>query len=78
MELAIKILADYYARHGYLEQMIDSTVIIHDRCHQALCNIKKILEDETLEDPECFQKIEEIVCVLEALGSDAGLRHDFG
>lgn len=78
MELAVKILADYYAKHGYLEQMIDPTVIVCDRCYQALCRIKEILEDENLEDPACFQKIEEIVCVLEELGSDAGLRHDFG
>ena len=78
MELYIKILADYYAKHGYLEQMVDPTVIIQDRCYQALCRIKEILEDDTLEDPECFLKIEEIICVLEELGSGAGLRHDFG
>ena len=78
MELAIKILADYYAKHGYLEQMVEPAVIIRDRCYRALCRIKEILEDETLEDPECFQKIEEIVCVLEELGADAGIRHDFG
>lgn len=56
MELAIRILADYYAKHGYLEQMIDPTQIIQDRCYRALCRIKEIWEDETLEDPECFQK----------------------
>ena len=78
MELAIKILADYYAKHGYLEQMVEPAVIIRDRCYRALCRIKEILEDETPEDPECFQKIEEIVCVLEELGADAGIRHDFG
>ena len=78
MELAIKILADYYARHGYLDQMIDPTAIVQDRCYHALRRIKESLEDDTLEDPECFQKIEEIVCVLEELGTDAGIRHDFG
>lgn len=78
MELYIKILADFYAKHGYLEQMVDPTTIIQDRCYQALCRIREILCDDTLEDPECFLKIEEIVCVLEELGLDAGLRHDFG
>lgn len=78
MELAVRILADYYAKHGYLENMIDTTVIIQDRCYQALCRIKEILEDETLDDPACFQKIEEVVCALEELGTDAGIRHDFG
>jgi len=45
MELAIKILADFYARHGYLEHMADPTAIIQDRCYQVLCRIKGILED---------------------------------
>ena len=78
MELYRKILADYFARHGYLESMVDCTAIVQDRCYQALCRIKEILEDDTLSDPECFHKIEEIVCVLEDLGSNAGARHDFG
>ena len=78
MEPAIKILADYYAKHGYLEQMIDPTVIVCDRCYGALRRIREILEDESLDDPQCFQKIEEIVCILGNLGPDGGLRHDFG
>ena len=36
------------------------------------------LEDDSLEDSECFYRIEEIVCVFEGLGSDCGSRHDFG
>ena len=43
-----------------------------------LCRIKEIIEDDTLDDPECFMKIEEIVCVLEEVGSSGGIRHDFG
>lgn len=78
MELYIKILADFYAKHGYLEQMVDPTAILQDRCYQALCQIREILQDDTLEDPECFYKIEEIVCVLEDLGLDGGSSHDFG
>ena len=40
--------------------------------------IKAIIEDDSLEDKECFYKIEEIVCTLEDIGC-AGLgRHDFG
>lgn len=78
MELYYQILADYYAKQGRSNEMVDATAIVRDRCYQALCNIKEILEDDTLEDPECFYKIEEIVCVLEDLGSNAGTRHDFG
>lgn len=78
MELYHKILADYFAKYGYLDELVDATVIVQDRCYQALCRIKAILEDDGLDDPECFRRIEGIVMVLEDLGSDAGTRHDFG
>ena len=48
------------------------------RCYGALVKIKRIIEDESLEDPECFQKIEAIIRALEELGSGGGFRHDFG
>ncbi|MDD3164847.1 MAG: hypothetical protein PHS97_03220 [Oscillospiraceae bacterium] len=47
-------------------------------CYQALLAIKAALNDDTLQDDACFQKIEEIVCIFEALGSNGGARHDFG
>lgn len=52
--------------------------IIEGQCYQALKKIQAILCDDTLNDSECFLKIEEIICVLENLGSGAGVRHDFG
>ena len=59
---------------------IDRTVaeVIEGICFQALSRIKTIIEDDTLDDPDCFYKIEEIVCVLEEIGSGGGTRHDFG
>ena len=56
----------------------DSTKIVELECYRALRKIKAILEDDSLEDSECFHRIEEIVCVFEDLGSDCGSRHDFG
>ena len=47
-------------------------------CYEAICKIRAILNDDSLSDPECFMKIEEIVSVLEDIGSDGGSRHDFG
>ena len=47
-------------------------------CYMALQRIKDIVHDENLDDEECFMKIEEIICVLESIGSDCGFRHDFG
>ena len=54
------------------------TDVINGKCYQALQKIKKILDDDNLEDSECFMRIEEIVCALEEVGSNGGPRHDFG
>ena len=78
MELYHKILAEYYAEYGNLDEKLDGTKIVCDRCYRALCKIKQILEDDSLDDPECFWRIEEIVNTLEVLGTDGGTRHDFG
>ncbi|MCI5679418.1 MAG: hypothetical protein MR278_05495 [Bacteroidales bacterium] len=51
--------------------------LVEMRCYMALRKIKKILEDDTLDDKECFAKIEEIVHIFEVMGSDCGTRHEF-
>lgn len=56
---------------------ITAKEIVEMKCYQALTEIKGILENGKLEDKECFEKIEEIVCVFERLGSNGGSRHDF-
>ena len=47
-------------------------------CYRTLKKIKTILEDKTLDDPECFEKIEEIIEIFEELGAKISGRHDFG
>ena len=47
------------------------------KCYQAMERIYQVLSDDTLDDPECFQRIEQIVCVLEEPGIGGGGRHDF-
>ncbi len=49
---------------------------MEQECYQALLKIKEIIEDESLNDAECFEKIEEIIRVLEFVGSNGGSRHD--
>lgn len=56
----------------------DVSKIIEGKCCKALQKIKTITEDDSLDDKECFMKIEEIVCALEEIGSNGGNRHDFG
>lgn len=56
----------------------DAQALVKDACYRALEEIRAILENDALEDPECFQKIEEIVRVYERMGVSPGPRHDFG
>lgn len=51
--------------------------LVELKCYNALKMIKMILEDNTVDDLQCFDKIEQIVRLFEELGSDAGNRHDF-
>ena len=52
--------------------------IVELKCYHALCEIKKVLEDDTLDDKDCFERIERIVVIFEELGNGVAYRHDFG
>lgn len=81
MEFYLNILAKLLIENGAqvtiscgeetLEQMMK------ERYCQALKEIRDVLDDDTLDDPECFQRIEKIVEIYESFGADAGSRHDF-
>ena len=45
------------------------------KSYHTLVKIKQIIEDESLEDPECFQRIEAILTALENAGIFTS-RHD--
>lgn len=55
-----------------LSEKIESVSLV------TLRRIREIVMDDTLNDAECFKKIEEIVCTYEQLGIHCGVRHDFG
>jgi len=56
----------------------DILKITENICYQTLQKIKAVIEDDSLEDKECFYKIEEIVCAFEDIGCVGLGRHDFG
>lgn len=64
MKLYQEILAQEFANSLSVELQDDLQKIVEMKCYQALEEIKKVLDDETLDDPECFHKIEKIVCIL--------------
>ena len=82
MELYKEILAHALA-YGEIHitfpgQELNITQIIENKCYQALQNIKAIIHDDSLEDAECFMRIEKKILALEEVGSSGGVRHDFG
>ncbi len=60
-----------------LPQLEEVEKILERRCYRALLEIKRVIEDDSLDDPSCFWKIEEILRIYEKMGSDGGSRHDF-
>ena len=50
--------------------------LMKERSVRALTEIRRIL-DENTPDEVCFEKIERVVKVYEAIGADGGARHDF-
>ena len=56
----------------------DIPAIIHDKCYATLQKIKAVVQDDSLSDPDRFDRIEAIVRALEDAGINPGARHDFG
>lgn len=77
-EILSKILEKEEIFIAFPNLEINATEIIELKCYSALQKIKTIMEDDSLEDKECFMQIEEVIFVFENLGSDEGTRHDFG
>ena len=82
MELSVEILAHFLSKQNaqiiFPGLLLNSKEIIELQCYQTLSKIQKIVHDDTLDDTECFERIERIICEFEAIGSSGGFRHDFG
>ncbi|SCI77395.1 Uncharacterised protein [uncultured Clostridium sp.] len=57
---------------------VDPADLIELASYRALQNIQAIVRDDSLDDVQCYHRIEKIICTLEDLGSDGGGRHEFG
>jgi len=78
IEMLVKALEYGRIEVRFPDLILDPAELVEMRSYIALCKIKSIIEDDSLDDPECFKKIEEIIQLLEFLGSGGGVRHDFG
>lgn len=77
-EILFKILQTERAENNFSDLGCSSEKIVEMESYKALKKIKAIIEEDSLEDMECFYKIEKIIEVFEGLGSGGGSRHDFG
>ncbi|MBP3674673.1 MAG: hypothetical protein J6J18_12675 [Oscillospiraceae bacterium] len=77
-EILAKILQNERIDVRFPDLYISVNDIINQESYNALQKIKAIIHDDSLDDTECFAKIEEIICLFEAMGSSGGSRHDFG
>lgn len=73
MQLNQEILIYLLKREGFdLQRNFDN------ECYRALAKIREVIRDDTLEDEDCFMRIERIITIYEEMGSGGGTRHDFG
>ena len=75
-ELIGGVLASEDFKKAVVEK-IDIADMAEKECFKLLREIRGIIRNHTLSDSDCFDQIEEIVCILEQRGIDCGARHDF-
>lgn len=77
-EILVKIRENRKIEVAFSNLSINAIEIVELESYKALQKIKEVIQDDSLNDKECFMKIEEIICLFEELGSGGGNRHDFG
>ncbi len=79
MEIINEVAASMIGR-GEIKLILSPEVAMYaeSRCMEILDRIRQIVSDDTLDDPECFRRIEAVICEFERYGIDCGQRHDFG
>ncbi len=75
-EMLMRLLERRKIQVSIPELEIDPKEYIEMKSYQALKQIHDILENESYGDEDCIDKIEEIICTFEAMGSHCGFRHD--
>ncbi len=76
-EILINALEKQRAEVYFPDLKISANEIVELTCYKALKQIKEVLQDDSLDDAECFEKIEEIVCIFEKNCGGIAYRHDF-
>ena len=76
-EILINTLEKQRAEVYFPDLKLDAKEIVELNCYNTLKQIKAVLENDSLDDAECFEKIEQIVCIFEKNCGGLAFRHDF-
>lgn len=77
-EILAKVLLDTEIQVTFPQLSITAESIVENKCYMMLNKIRDILRDNSLSDPECFWRIDEIICLFEReIDTGCGARHDF-
>lgn len=76
-ELLINALDSQRIEVTFPELKIDAKTIVELKSYDALRQIKQVIEDDSLKDDACFERIERIVCIFERTCGSLSSRHDF-
>lgn len=76
-EILVKIPEDENVQINIVGLNDNISKLFDLECYKALEKIKAVIEDDSLEDKDCFMRIEEIIRIYENIGSNGGFRHDF-
>ena len=77
-EILIQALTCQQAEVRFPDLSLNAAELVNSVCYRALAEIRDIVRNPDLSDPECFHQVEAIVEALESAGSSGGFRHDFG
>ena len=74
-EILTKLLENEKTTVTFPNLNFNAAELVEQQCLQALQKIKAVISDNSLDDFAC---VENIVQILDAMGSGGGARHDFG
>ena len=75
-ELLANLLSEENAQIVFPQFEKDLKTIVESECYTMLEQIQSVLMDDSLDDQDCFLKIEEIICAFEKHKLSVGFRHD--
>ena len=75
-DILIEVLQKSTVEVNFKNIRLQPDKVVETECYKALRAIRAILDNDDLDDCECYRRIEMVVCLFEEIGSNGGNRHD--